>query len=212
MPDYPRKYYEEYAYVLDYLPFGYPGGRRTEPIVQALGRDYFTLFELIPRPQIGVRIGEVVYIGRGERAKIRRVNRKLLFTELTANAKAELPLIIEKIVTDKEAEFVKFFNEAGPVSPRMHALEAIPGIGKRMLRKILEERARKPFESFEDIRQRTGLQVKRAIVQRILRELSATDHREHFFFAKGYQQALRERSGDYPYRRGYRRRFRGPGL
>jgi len=199
MPDH-KRYFEDYAYVLDYLPFGYPE-RGREPIAQAVGRMYFTLFELLPRPMINLEVGELVYIGHGERAKIRRVSRRILYPELTATARAELPNIVEKIVTEREADFVRFFNEAGPISPRMHALEALPGIGKKMLNKILEERRAKPFESFEDIKRRTGLpDPKRTIVQRILKELRGEEVR--VFFAKGCQLTMSEREA----RRYWRRR------
>ncbi|MCK4555728.1 MAG: DUF655 domain-containing protein, partial [Candidatus Aenigmarchaeota archaeon] len=48
-----------------------------------------------------------------------------------------------------------------------------PTIGKKHLWQILEERKKKPFESFEDIKARVSLlpNPKKAIIRRILEEL-----------------------------------------
>lgn len=193
------RFYEDYAIILDFLPYGYPGqpSRYREPLAQALGRDYFTLFELITRPGFILSIGEIVYIGRGERDKIRKVNRRLLYDELTSAARAELVNVIEKIVKEREKQFLDFFNKSEPISPRMHALEAIPGIGKKLLTKILDERAKKPFTSYNDLRERVGIpDPVKIISEKILRELMGED--KYIFFAKGHEITLIERRGFSP--------------
>jgi putative nucleotide binding protein len=48
-------------------------------------------------------------------------------------------------------------NKAQPLTPRIHALELIPGIGKTYLNLILDEREKKLFESFHDFEERVGL-------------------------------------------------------
>ena len=51
-------------------------------------------------------------------------------------------------------------------------MELIPGIGKKTMWTILEERRKKPFESFEDIRNRSKApDPVVAITERIVREL-----------------------------------------
>ena len=44
---------EDHAIILDFLPNGYPSDRRPlhqkSPIAQAIGRDHFTLLELVPK-------------------------------------------------------------------------------------------------------------------------------------------------------------------
>lgn len=51
--DQPRKF-EDFAVVLEHLPYGHPRDTRPlyrrEPLVQAVGTEYFTLLELIPVP------------------------------------------------------------------------------------------------------------------------------------------------------------------
>ena len=61
---------EEHAIVLDYLPYGYPMGKRTSPIAQAVGIKTFALLELIPRRGIALTPKEKVYIGPEKREKL----------------------------------------------------------------------------------------------------------------------------------------------
>ncbi len=177
----PKKCYEEYAYVLDYLPFGYPyyvssprAPARRGPVAQAIGEEYFMLLELEPFRGIQLSPRERVYVGRNVADKIRvtRVVRRLTYDELTATAKAELPAVLETIVESKEDFFVDFFNNAEPLTKKMHELELLRGIGKKTLWRILEERKKKPFESFKDIQARAKIpDPKKLIVERIIEEL-----------------------------------------
>ena len=43
------------------------------------------------------------------------------------------------------------------MTPRVHSLELIPGIGKTYMKSILQEREKKKFISFIDLQNRTGL-------------------------------------------------------
>ena len=59
----------------------------------------------------------------------------------------------------------------------MHQLELLPGIGSKHLWEILEERKKKPFESFEDIKKRVSLipDPEKMITKRIIEELEDKD-------------------------------------
>jgi putative nucleotide binding protein len=171
---------EEYAIILDYLPLGYikegiPTYKR-KPVAQAIGKEEFTLLELIPKEDINLDIHQKVYIGSGKRDEISRVNRRLKYDDLTATAKVELDYVIEEVVKAKEDKFVEFFNEAGPISTRLHQLELLPGIGKKHMWDIIKARKEKPFESFEDIKKRVPMlsDPVKLIAKRILLELDAT--------------------------------------
>jgi len=61
---------EEYAIILDFLPYGYPLEKKMMPIAQAIGTKRFTLLQLVPRRGIKLEIAEKVYIGEGKREKI----------------------------------------------------------------------------------------------------------------------------------------------
>jgi len=171
-----EKRYEEYAYVLDYLPHGRPGARpsyRAGALVQVLGAEFFTLLEAIVREGLVLKPYDRVYVGKESRDQITYIMGRIGYEELTSTAKMELPTTIEKIVMNREPWFINFFNTAQAITPRMHALELIPGIGKKYMWQIINEREKKPFQNFEDLQQRANIpSPARLVTKRILEELS----------------------------------------
>lgn len=171
------KRYEEYAYVLDNLPHGRPGSRpgyRAGALVQVIGEAYFTLLEAISREDVTFKTSDRVYVGKEAREKITYIIGRIGYEELTSNAKMELPSVIEKIVLNRKGWFVNFFNTAQAITPRMHMLELIPGIGKKYMWQILDEREKAPFKSFDDLQQRAEIpNPAKLITKRILEELSS---------------------------------------
>jgi len=143
---------EEHAIVLDYLPYGYPLGKRTTPIAQAIGLKTFALLELIPRRGINLTQKEKVYIGPDKRDKIYYIAGRLSRDKITETAKIQLQEFIEDIVGEQEERFVSFFNDAQPINTRLHQLELLPGFGKKHTKAILDVREEKLFGSFEDIK------------------------------------------------------------
>lgn len=179
--------YETYGYVLDYLKEGYPEDDRPsymkEPIVQIVGESRFTLLEATPKPKVEIEVYERVFVGKAERDKIGFIKRRIAYEDLTSAAKVELPYVVEKIVETREKDFVDWFNKATPLTTRMHSLELIPGIGKKIMWEILRERKKKPFESFEDMEKRIhlGPDPKKALVKKILSEIQERD--KYYLFA-----------------------------
>lgn len=171
-----EKRYEEHAYVLDFLPHGRAGIRpsyRAGAVVQVLGEDFFTLLEAIVKEGLVLKPQDRVYVGKDKREKITYIIGRVSFDELTANAKMELPNVVEKIVLTREDWFVRFFNTAQAITPRMHAMELIPGIGKKYMWQIINERERKPFESLEDLQKRTNLpDPAKLVTKRVVEELA----------------------------------------
>jgi len=179
---------EEMAVVLDYLPNGYifdsrPSHKKT-PIVQAIGTKRFVLLELVPKVDVFLQPYKEVYIGEGKRDEIHHINGRLGFDKLTNTARAELPHVIAEIVKKNEKVFVDFFNSSRPLSMRMHQIELLPGVGKKHMWEIIEQRKEKPFESFADIKKRVNLMPdpERAIVKRVLVELEGKD--KHYLFVE----------------------------
>lgn len=172
---------EEYAIILDFLPNGYPFDNRPmykkTPIAQALGKERFSLLELIPRKEVTLKAHDVVYIGEGKRDKIHHVAGKLSVEKLTQTASMELEYVVIELVEKNKERFVEFFNKAGAISTRMHQIELIPGIGKKHMWVIVEERKEKPFESFEDLKARVKLlpDPKKAIIKRVISEIKNED-------------------------------------
>lgn len=171
------KKYEEYAYVLDTLPLGRPGsqrvGYRTEGLIQMIGETFFTLLEAVPRRGANFGIGDRVYVGKKGRVEIEHITGRVAYDDLSSTAKGELLRIIETIVVEQGARFIRFFNESQSVTPRMHSLELIPGIGKKLMWQILNQREMKKFTDFEDLKQRGGISDPvKMLGRRVLEELS----------------------------------------
>lgn len=177
---------EEFAIVLDFLPHGYPFDTRPShkktPIVQAIGKEHFLLLELIPKKEVTLQLYEEVYIGEGKRDKIHHISGRLTIDKLTETARAGLEIILMEIIEKNEKRFVDFFNQAQPLTMRMHSLELIPGFGKKHSFEVLQARDEKIFESFDDMKNRVKLlpDPVKAIVKRIMTELTGME--KHTFF------------------------------
>jgi putative nucleotide binding protein len=182
----PKKY-EEYAYVLDYMPHGRPGALRTshsaQGVLQLIGEEYFTLLEASPKPDSDYNLRERIFVGKGNRALVGHILGRINYEDLTSSSKAELPAVIELIVKHSEKKIIKFINDSQSLTPRMHSLELIPGIGKRLMFQILELRERYPFESYEDLKTRTSLSdPAKLITRRIIKEL--TEDEKYYIFTR----------------------------
>ena len=180
------KKYEEYAYVLDFLPRGKSVviKGREGPMVQAIGEERLTLLELLAMENQDFEMGEKVKIGKEGREKIVSVLGKLTYDELSPEARASLTVVVENLVKGYERKYVAYFNELQPLTPRLHGIELIPGIGKTFMKEIVEMREKQPFTSFDDIQKRVGLrEPAKMIAKRIIEEL-AGDSRVSIFVKK----------------------------
>jgi putative nucleotide binding protein len=142
-------------------------------IVTAIGEDRLTILEILGIPNSTFEIGEKIYIGKEGRTKVLSVLGKLEYDKISSSAQTELPLVIENIVTENESRFVEYLNNAQPLTPRIHALELIPGIGKTYMKIMIEERDKKKFESYEDLQDRVGFKEPvKHITERIMSEIT----------------------------------------
>lgn len=167
--------FEEYAYVLDFTPRGKSNTVRGREgvIITAIGEDRLTLLEILGVPNSNFEVGERIYIGKEGRTKVLSVLGKLDYDKISSSAQSELSSVIDKIVRENETKFVQYLNNARPLTPRIHALELIPGIGKTYMKTMLEERDRKKFESYDDLQERVGLkEPAKLITQRIMDEIT----------------------------------------
>ncbi|MDD5132936.1 MAG: DUF655 domain-containing protein [Candidatus Nanoarchaeia archaeon] len=172
---------EEYAIVLDYLPNGYPFDTRPmhkkTAIALAIGKTSFVLLELVPKKDQFLQSHEEVYIGEGKRDKIHHVIGRINSDKLTETARSELGFIVSELVAKNKERFVNFFNTAAPINVRRHQIELLPGIGKKHMMEILDEREKEPFKDFEDLKTRVKLMPdpEKLIVKRILQELDGLE-------------------------------------
>jgi len=170
----PRRY-EEHAYVLDINPRGKSIAVRGRSgiILTTIGEDRLTLLEILGAEGSTFEIGERIYIGKEGRKKVQAVLGKIIYGRISHAAKAELRQVVESIVRNNEDRFVEYLNTAQSLTPRIHALELIPGVGKTYMQTMIQEREQKKFESFDDIQERVGFKDPILhIAQRIVEEVT----------------------------------------
>ena len=170
----PRKY-EEYAYVLDFNSRGKSTTVRGREgiIVTAIGEDRLTILEILGVPNSTFEIGERIYIGKEGRTKVLSVLGKMEYDNISSSAQSELSTVVENIVTVNESKFVEYLNNAQPLTPRIHALELIPGIGKTYMKTMLDEREKQKFENYQDLQDRVGFKDPiKHISERIMDEIT----------------------------------------
>ncbi|MGB0651619.1 MAG: DUF655 domain-containing protein [Thermoplasmatota archaeon] len=177
---------EDYVHILDFLPNGRPDAppNRREPTIFAVGEDKFTLFELVPKAGASFALGDRAYVGKdvAERDLVQKIRGRVTYEDLTPAAHGELEYVIEDIVKADESRFVRYFNDLGAISIRLHALELLPGVGKKSVEHIVEERRKKPFESLADIEERAHVpHPEKIIVKRVIEELSDLSQKYHLF-------------------------------
>jgi len=173
---------EEKALILDFLPYGYPLEKKMMPIAQAIGKENFTLLQLVPRRGVKLDLKEEVYIGEGKREKIYYILGRLPREKLTETAKLQLQEFVENEIQGKEGKFVDFFNKAEAINTRLHQIELLPGFGRKHTQAIMEEREKKLFENFKDIKERVhGIpDPKKAVEKRLLQELQNIERNNLF--------------------------------
>ncbi|MCD2199821.1 MULTISPECIES: DUF655 domain-containing protein [unclassified Halobacterium] len=171
---------EEYAVVLDFLAHGRSNGGRgygDGPLAYAVSTDRFVLYELSLEADADISILDRVRIRPDFEEGIER-GHVVDYDDLSDGARSELDYVVEDVVEANEQRFVDFYNDAQPISLRLHQLNLLPGIGDKLRDNILDERKRNgPFESFEDIEERVdGLHnPEEIIVERILDEMREDD-------------------------------------
>ena len=179
---------EEEAIVLDFLSNGYASDSRPShlktAIAQAIGKNNLALLELVPRKGVALQPYEAVYVGDQKRDKIHHVVGKISLSKLTGTARGELEHVLKEIIKEREEEFIEFFNKSQPLSTRMHSLELLPGLGKKHMWMIVEERRGDPFTSYENLKKRVSLipDPEKLIMKRIMKELDGNE--KHMIFVK----------------------------
>ncbi|VVB74195.1 Uncharacterised protein [uncultured archaeon] len=174
---------EEHALVLDYMPTGKPSASKTEAVAQVIGKDFFTLLEVTPKAGIHLNVGEEIYVGKDERPKVELVKGRIMYKDLTSNSLSELEDVIGKIIESKKDKFLAFFNTSRAISLRRHQLELLPGMGKKHMLLILDERDKKPFASLEEIpiRVKGTPEPVKMLVKRVIGELEGSEDKHYLF-------------------------------
>ena len=163
--------------ILDLLIHGHPEEDKPSwaktPIAQVLTFPDFVLYEVKLNKNSTIEVQEQkTYEEFLNEEKLKEVLKKIDYNDLTNTSKALIQPILEKEVLKYEDEFINFFNNSTSITPRMHALKLLPGIGQKHMWEILEARERQKFGTFQDIADRTSISnPAKLIAQRIIKEL-----------------------------------------
>lgn len=174
------------AVVLDVLPHGRADDERPQyqkrPLAHAVTVDSFRLLELVLSEDADLAIDDRVPADPGGSDAVAEA-REIRYEDLSAGATSELEYVVEDLVEDEANRFVDFYNEAGPITLRLHQLDLLPGIGDTLRNNILDQRKRGPFEDFADVSERvSGLHNPREVlVERILEEIREDDMKYYLF-------------------------------
>ncbi len=182
------------AVVLDYLAHGLSDDGRPQyqksPAGYALGIDDFQLYQVAFDEDERLTIGSEVVVEPAEERDVVTDLSRVEYEDLSSGAQSELEYVVADIVEEYEERFVDFYNEAQPITLRLHQLNLLPGIGKKLRNSILDERKRKPFESFEELSERvSGLHDPDEILaDRIIEELRDDDLKYQTFVGREQSQ------------------------
>jgi len=173
--------------ILDLLLHGHPEEDKPSwtkaPIAQVLTFPDFVLYEVKMNRDSDIKVQEKnTYEEFLNQNKLREVVKKIDYSDLTNTSKALIQPILEKEILNYEEEFINFFNHSTSITPRMHALKLLPGIGQKHMWEILNERQRQKFTTFQDISDRTSTSnpVKQ-IALRIIKELQREGVKYYLF-------------------------------
>jgi putative nucleotide binding protein len=175
--------------ILDVLLHGHPEEDKPSwtktPLAQVLTFPDFVLYEvkINKSPNLDLRPEEKkIYEEFIKENKLREVIKKIDYEELTNTSKALLQPILEREILNYEEEFINFFNNSTSITPRMHALKLLPGIGKKHMWEIIEAREKQKFTSFQDIADRTSTSnPAKQIALRIIKELQREGIKYYLF-------------------------------
>lgn len=173
--------------ILDILLHGHPEEDKPSwsktPIAQVLTFPDFVLYEVKCNRDSEIKIQEKnTYEDFLIQNKLREVLKKIDYKDLTNTSRALIQPILEKEILNYEEEFLNFFNNSTSITPRMHSLKLLPGIGQKHMWEIIEARNRQKFTTFQDITDRTSLShPTKQLAQRIIKELQREGIKYYLF-------------------------------
>jgi putative nucleotide binding protein len=173
--------------ILDLLLHGHPEEDKPSwsktPIAQVLTFPDFVLYEVKCNRDSEIKVQEKntydVFLNQN---KLREVIKKIDYKDLTNTSKALIQPILESEVLNYEEEFINFFNNSTSITPRMHSLKLLPGVGQKHMWEIIEARNRQKFTTFQDISDRTSMSnPAKQISLRIIKELQREGVKYYLF-------------------------------
>ena len=178
-------------YILDILQHGGvdKAGHQWNPIAQIVEASKFQLYEIVLNKSkiVNRKLQEKIIVEENQNI-YERIQRKISFLDLTPTSSSTLDLVIGQYVNENENRFIEFINKSGPITIKRHSLEILPGIGKKLMWEIINNREKPPFESFEDLHSRVpGFKPVETFTKRIIEEIMGDDLK-HYLFVKRFRK------------------------
>ncbi|NHJ22571.1 MAG: DUF655 domain-containing protein [Candidatus Lokiarchaeota archaeon] len=173
--------------ILDLLLHGHPEEDKPSwskiPIAQVLTFPDFVLYEVKCNRDSDIKVQEKnTYEEFLKQNKLGDVIKKIDYNDLTNTSKALILPLLEAEVLNYEEEFINFFNNSTSITPRMHSLKLLPGVGQKHMWEIIDARNRQKFTTFKDISDRTSMsQPAKQIALRIIKELQREGVKYYLF-------------------------------
>ena len=178
--------------ILDILLHGHPEEDKPSwsktPISQVLTFPDFVLYEVKCNKESEIKVQQKgTYEEFLNQNKLREVIKKIDYKDLTSTSKALIQPILETEVLNYEEEFINFFNNSTSITPRMHSLKLLPGVGQKHMWEIIEARNRQKFNTFQDISDRTSMShPAKQVAMRIIKELQR-EGVKYYLFSKTHK-------------------------
>ena len=135
-----------------------------------VGTDRFTLLHVELKDGVEVNPQDRILLSKYS-DEVEKIGYRISYDNLSNSEKEELNKAIHRIILDDEKKYVNFFNRQNRERMQLHFLD---GISRKAGTKIVAQREKKDFESFEDINKRISFidDSEELIFKRVFYELS----------------------------------------
>ena len=156
---------ENYALVLGQIKT-----KDNKNTANVVGTERFTLLHIELKEGVDVNPQDKILLTKHS-DEVEKINYRISYDNLSNAEKEELNRAIHRIILTDEKKYVHFFNRQSRDRMQLHFLD---GISRKAGTKIVSEREKKDFESFEDINKRVSFidDSEELIFKRVFYELT----------------------------------------
>ena len=161
---------ENYALVLGQIKT-----KDNKNTANVVGTERFTLLHIELKEGVDVNPQDKILLTKYS-DEVEKINYRISYDNLSNSEKEELNRAIHRIILTDEKKYVNFFNRQSRDRMQLHFLD---GISRKAGTKIVSEREKKDFESFEDINKRVSIidDSEELIFKRVFYELTEPNNK-----------------------------------
>ena len=161
---------ENYALVLGQIKT-----KDNKNTANVVGTERFTLLHIELKDGVDVNPQDKILLTKYS-DEVEKINYRISYDNLSNAEKEELNRAIHRIILTDEKKYVNFFNRQSRDRMQLHFLD---GISRKAGTKIVSEREKKDFESFEDINKRVSIidDSEELIFKRVFYELTEPNNK-----------------------------------